>query len=79
MSKSITPPWTIQRELLTKTEEEISLEYGHYPEKRPIKDHIRYGLINLDKPPGPSSHEVVAWVKRILNLQHAGHSGTLEA
>jgi len=74
-----TLPWETKRELLTKTEEEISLEHGYYPEKRPIKDHIRYGIINLDKPPGPSSHEVVAWVKRILNLERAGHSGTLEA
>ena len=79
MNKSIIPPWNVKRELLTKTEEEINIQYGHYPEKRPIKDYIRYGIINLDKPPGPSSHEVVAWVKRILNLQRAGHSGTLEA
>jgi H/ACA ribonucleoprotein complex subunit 4 len=39
---------------------------------------MRRGIINLDKPPGPSSHEVVAWVKRILGLKHAGHGGTLE-
>ena len=31
----------------------------------------------MDKPSGPSSHEVVAWVKRILRL-HAGHGGTLD-
>jgi H/ACA ribonucleoprotein complex subunit 4 len=33
----------------------------------------------LDKPAGPSSHEVAAWVKRILKLEHVGHGGTLEA
>ncbi|MDD1775920.1 MAG: RNA-guided pseudouridylation complex pseudouridine synthase subunit Cbf5, partial [Candidatus Methanomethylicus sp.] len=33
---------------------------------------------NLDKPPGPSSHEVVAWVKRLLDLGRAGHGGTLD-
>jgi tRNA U55 pseudouridine synthase TruB len=32
----------------------------------------------VDKPSGPSSHEVVAWVKRMLRLKHAGHGGTLE-
>jgi H/ACA ribonucleoprotein complex subunit 4 len=36
-------------------------------------------VINLDKPSGPSSHEVTAWVKRILRLGHAGHGGTLES
>ena len=38
---------------------------------------MRFGIVNLDKPPGPSSHEVVAWVKKIFNLKHAGHGGTL--
>jgi len=33
----------------------------------------------LDKPPGPSSHEVTAWVRKILGVKKAGHGGTLEA
>ncbi|OHE96352.1 TruB family pseudouridylate synthase [Colletotrichum orchidophilum] len=36
------------------------------PLKRDIKSYISSGVINLDKPSNPSSHEVVAWVKRIL-------------
>jgi tRNA U55 pseudouridine synthase TruB len=39
---------------------------------------VEYGVINLDKPPGPTSHEVVAWVKKLLNIPKAGHGGTLE-
>ena len=35
-------------------------------------------MINLDKPANPSSHEVVAWVKRILHVEKTGHSGTLD-
>lgn len=35
-------------------------------------------MINLDKPANPSSHEVVAWVKRILKVEKTGHSGTLD-
>ncbi|HXV38201.1 MAG TPA: RNA-guided pseudouridylation complex pseudouridine synthase subunit Cbf5, partial [Nitrosopumilaceae archaeon] len=42
------------------------------------KQLLEYGLIILDKPPGPTSHEVVAWVKRILKIPKAGHSGTLD-
>lgn len=38
----------------------------------------RYGVINLDKPANPSSHEVVAWIKRILRVEKTGHSGTLD-
>jgi H/ACA ribonucleoprotein complex subunit 4 len=37
-----------------------------------------YGLILVDKPAGPASHEVVAWVKRMLQIDKAGHSGTLD-
>ena len=32
----------------------------------------------MDKPVNPSSHEVVAWIKRILRVQKTGHSGTLD-
>jgi Pseudouridine synthase len=32
----------------------------------------------LDKPRGPSSHEVAAWVKKILGVDRAGHAGTLD-
>lgn len=38
----------------------------------------RSGVINLDKPSNPSSHEVVAWMKRILRVEKTGHSGTLD-
>jgi H/ACA ribonucleoprotein complex subunit 4 len=52
--------------------------YGYYPYKRPIKNLLNYGLILLDKPPGHTSHEIVSYVKKILGLEKAGHSGTLD-
>jgi len=73
-----TPPWEIHRDLLTKADEATDPKYGRPPEARTIRDHLRYGTINLDKPSGPSSHEVVAWVKKILKVEHAGHGGTLD-
>ena len=51
---------------------------GFTPSKRPLKDHLNYSYINLDKPANPSSHEIVAWVKRILKVEKTGHSGTLD-
>ena len=53
-------------------------EYGHSPDKRPLNSLFEYGFILLDKPPGPTSHEVVAWVKKTLGLAKIGHSGTLD-
>jgi len=77
MPRSIAP-WEIKRTLLTKAEEETDPSHGCKPQERPPQDYIRFGVINLDKPSGPSSHEVAAWVKRLINLKHAGHGGTLD-
>ena len=52
--------------------------YGVYYDKRSIEQLLNYGFILLDKPNGPTSHETVAWVKKILNIPKAGHSGTLD-
>lgn len=51
---------------------------GHSPTARPISEHLKYGVINLDKPCNPSSHEVVTWIKTILRCEKTGHSGTLD-
>ena len=71
-------PWEVSRALVTKVEEVTNPEFGCSPSSRLMRDHLRYGVINLDKPGGPSSHEVVAWVKRIIGIKRAGHSGTLD-
>ena len=52
--------------------------YGTYYDQRTIEQLLNYGIIILDKPPGPTSHETVAWTKRILKLPKIGHSGTLD-
>jgi len=75
----IVAPWTAERNLLTRSEEETDQSFGHNPEERPYPDLVRFGVINLDKPPGPSSHEVAAWVRSIMQVKQAGHGGTLEA
>ncbi len=72
-------PWQLTRKLMVKAEAETDPRYGYKPQERPVKEYVRFGLINLDKPPGPSSHEVTAWVKKIVEVGRAGHGGTLEA
>eukprot|EP00271_Cylindrocystis_brebissonii_P001195 TRINITY_DN114_c0_g1_i1.p1 TRINITY_DN114_c0_g1~~TRINITY_DN114_c0_g1_i1.p1 ORF type:complete len:601 (-),score=173.30 TRINITY_DN114_c0_g1_i1:735-2537(-) len=72
--------------LLLKNYDKLNVRTGHYtpiplghsPLKRPLYDYVRYGVINLDKPVNPSSHEVVAWIRRILRVDKTGHSGTLD-
>ena len=64
--------------LLVRTGHFTPIPCGTNPLKRELLDYIRSGVINLDKPSNPSSHEVVAWVKRILRVDKTGHSGTLD-
>jgi H/ACA ribonucleoprotein complex subunit 4 len=59
-------------------EEESDPRYGAAPSKRSVESLLEYGLIALDKPRGPTSHEVVAWVRKMLGVERAGHSGTLD-
>ena len=68
----------IPSDYITKSDEDTDSRYGYIPIKRPIDIYIKYGLIVLDKPPGPTSHEVVAWIKKMFNISRAGHGGTLE-
>jgi len=53
-----------KRETLVKSEDTTDPRYGKKPEDRPIEEYIRKGVINLDKPAGPTSHEVTSWVKK---------------
>lgn len=52
--------------------------FGKQPEERTAEELINYGVINIDKPKGPTSHLVVDCVKKILGVEKAGHSGTLD-
>uniref|UniRef100_A0A8C9TCS3 H/ACA ribonucleoprotein complex subunit DKC1 n=1 Tax=Scleropages formosus TaxID=113540 RepID=A0A8C9TCS3_SCLFO len=77
---------TSQWPLLLKNFDKLNIRTAHYtplpsgsnPLKRNIHDYVRTGFINLDKPANPSSHEVVAWIRRILRVEKTGHSGTLD-
>jgi predicted rRNA pseudouridine synthase len=41
------------------------------------REQMQSGILVVDKPRGPSSHQVTAWVGRMLDLP-ASHSGTLD-
>ncbi|KAF9270349.1 putative rRNA pseudouridine synthase [Marasmius fiardii PR-910] len=77
---------TSQWPLLLKNYDKLLVRSSHFtpipsscsPLKRDITTYIQSGVINLDKPSNPSSHEVVAWLRRILRVGKTGHSGTLD-
>lgn len=68
-----------QLENLVEIDQDITDNaYGTKYDERTIEQLLQYGLIILDKPPGPTSHETVAWTKRLLKIPKIGHSGTLD-
>jgi len=64
--------------LLVRTGHYTPLPFGCSPLSRAMDLYLLYGIINLDKPVNPSSHEVVSWIKRLMKLEKTGHSGTLD-
>lgn len=48
------------------------------PEERSIDELREFGVVNLDKPPGPSAHQVAGWVRDALDVEKAAHAGTLD-
>lgn len=63
---------------IVKSEEVSDPKFGIYPGARKVHDLIKNGLVVIDKPSGPSSHQVTAWVRDMLELKKAGHAGTLD-
>ena len=52
--------------------------YGTPPNERTLQQKLENGEINIDKPTNPTSHEVAAWVRKILRISKTGHGGTLD-
>ncbi|MFB6121015.1 MAG: RNA-guided pseudouridylation complex pseudouridine synthase subunit Cbf5 [Halobacteriaceae archaeon] len=48
------------------------------PSDRDVDALLSFGVVNLDKPPGPSAHQVAAWVRDMADLDRAAHAGTLD-
>ncbi|PWN19473.1 putative rRNA pseudouridine synthase [Microstroma glucosiphilum] len=65
-------------QLLVRSSHFTPIPHGCSPLKRDLQSYVKSGVINLDKPSNPSSHEVVAWIRRILRVEKTGHSGTLD-
>ena len=54
------------------------MHYGKPPSERTVSERLDNGIIIVDKPAGPTSHQVAAWIRDILSLPKTGHGGTLD-
>lgn len=77
MKESVLPFEKIKRKLLMRKTGKIS-KFGCTPEERGVEELMNYGIVNINKPQGPTSHQVSAYVQKILGIEKSGHSGTLD-
>jgi tRNA pseudouridine55 synthase len=66
------------RTILVKKTAQTSSKFGCNPKDRSVEELLNFGVINIDKPKGPTSHQVSSYVQKILNVKKSGHSGTLD-
>jgi H/ACA ribonucleoprotein complex subunit 4 len=67
--------------LIVKVNAETNPNYGSMPNRRSLEQKLDAGLIILDKPAGPTSHEVARRVKALFqgtSVTKVGHGGTLD-
>lgn len=64
--------------VLIKKRSRTNPEYGCPPEKRSVEQLLQAGIVNLNKPGGPTSTKTDELVKEILKIKKAGHGGTLD-
>ncbi|HLC60759.1 MAG TPA: RNA-guided pseudouridylation complex pseudouridine synthase subunit Cbf5 [Candidatus Nanoarchaeia archaeon] len=76
--ESLLPFEKIKRKILLRKEAETDYKIGCNPSERKTEDIINYGIVNIDKPKGPTSHQVSDYVQKILHINKSGHSGTLD-
>ncbi len=72
------PPWETERKIFVRIDAESDPAYGCNPYERPIDILLKSCILNLDKPRGPTSHEIAFIVKELLSAEQAGHGGTLD-
>lgn len=66
------------RDWVIRAESFKALKPLQKPESETLEEKLQNGILVIDKPPGPTSHEVVAYIKKMLGIRRAGHGGTLE-
>ncbi|MDE0708207.1 MAG: RNA-guided pseudouridylation complex pseudouridine synthase subunit Cbf5 [Candidatus Poseidoniales archaeon] len=64
--------------ILLDTDAKTSPAHGCNPFERTIEELLEAGMIVIDKPAGPNSHQVSAWARDIIGVEKLGHGGTLD-
>ncbi|MDR2698752.1 MAG: RNA-guided pseudouridylation complex pseudouridine synthase subunit Cbf5 [Candidatus Methanoplasma sp.] len=64
--------------MIVKDPNTLPDKWGKRPSDRSVGELLKAGVIALDKPSGPTSHQVTAWVRNALHAENISHGGTLD-
>ena len=64
--------------MLIKDPDAVPDKWGKRPSDRSVGELLQGGVLILDKPSGPTSHQATAWVRDALRCDRVGHGGTLD-
>ncbi|MDG6225374.1 MAG: RNA-guided pseudouridylation complex pseudouridine synthase subunit Cbf5 [Candidatus Thermoplasmatota archaeon] len=64
--------------MIVLSEDRTDPAFGRPPLERGVAELFQKGAVLLDKTRGPTSHQVVSWLKKVLDVEKAGHLGTLD-
>lgn len=64
--------------MLAKAKRPISSGKGRRPEDRTVDELLKDGVVVIDKPAGPTSHQITSWVGGMLGATKSAHGGTLD-
>ena len=53
-------------------------KFGSVPSDRSLDELLSSGILLVKKPRGPTSHQLTAWIRKILGITKIGHGGTLD-
>ena len=67
-----------QEEWVVDDSAKTNQAFGCHPKDRSLEDLLDCGVILIDKPSGPSSHQLAAWARSMLGIKRIGHGGTLD-
>ena len=55
-----------------------NVDLDNIKKERTIQELLEFGILNIDKPSGPTSFDVSDFVRKKLGLRKTSHFGTLE-
>ena len=64
--------------MIVKDSNALQDKWGKRPSDRSVGELLKGGVLILDKPSGPTSHQATAWVRDALKAESVGHGGTLD-